>query len=103
MAIASEGSRPSVTALLDELGKRRMTNVLVEGGSEILGSFLDARMIDEVHVHVAPLLIGGREARQVSGGEGFVQLADCLRLKEWVWEEVEGDLVLNGRLAGSEP
>src|SRR5262245_22463526 len=54
--------RVSIAALLAELGRRQMTNVLIEGGAEVLGSFLDADAIDEVHVFVAPLLVGGAEA-----------------------------------------
>jgi diaminohydroxyphosphoribosylaminopyrimidine deaminase / 5-amino-6-(5-phosphoribosylamino)uracil reductase len=40
--------------LLDELGRRRMTNLLVEGGAQVLGSLFDAELIDEVHVFVSP-------------------------------------------------
>ena len=50
-------------ALLAELGRRRLTNVLVEGGSRLLGSLFDARQIDEVHVFIAPKLCGGESAR----------------------------------------
>ena len=50
-------------ALLVELGRRRLTNVLVEGGGRLLGSLLDARQIDEVHVFIAPKLLGGATAR----------------------------------------
>ena len=44
------------------MGRRHWTNVLVEGGSAVLGSFFDAGAIDEVHVFVAPRLIGGSSA-----------------------------------------
>ncbi|HEY3967178.1 MAG TPA: bifunctional diaminohydroxyphosphoribosylaminopyrimidine deaminase/5-amino-6-(5-phosphoribosylamino)uracil reductase RibD, partial [Planctomycetaceae bacterium] len=54
----SHNNRPAVAALLAELGRRRMTNVLVEGGGEILGAFFDAQFIDEVHVFIAPKLLG---------------------------------------------
>ncbi len=46
--------------LLTELGRRRMTNILVEGGGQLLGTLLDAEQIDEVHVLVAPKLLGGK-------------------------------------------
>src|SRR5262249_28662852 len=44
---SSEASQKTVSipALLDELGRRRMTNVMVEGGSRLLGAFFDARAI----------------------------------------------------------
>ena len=54
---------PEVPALLDELGRRRFTNLLVEGGAEVLGSFLAAGAIDEVHVFLAPRLVGGKDAK----------------------------------------
>ena len=42
LPVAIGGQRPSVAVLLQELGRRRMTNILVEGGSGVLGSFFDA-------------------------------------------------------------
>jgi diaminohydroxyphosphoribosylaminopyrimidine deaminase/5-amino-6-(5-phosphoribosylamino)uracil reductase len=95
-AVDAEDGRPSVGALLDELGRRRMTNVLVEGGSEVLGSFLDAGEIDEVHVFIAPRLAGGREALSPVGGRGVGRIAEALPLAGWQVEVVEGDVLLQG-------
>jgi diaminohydroxyphosphoribosylaminopyrimidine deaminase/5-amino-6-(5-phosphoribosylamino)uracil reductase len=67
-------------SLLEELGRRRMTNVLVEGGARVLGSFFDARQIDEVHVFVAPKLIGGAHAKVPFAGTGIAQLSEALCL-----------------------
>ena len=65
--------------LLDELGRRRMTNVLVEGGSQLLGSLFDAGQIDEVHVFIAPKLIGGRKLLSPIGGQGIVAMSQAAR------------------------
>jgi diaminohydroxyphosphoribosylaminopyrimidine deaminase/5-amino-6-(5-phosphoribosylamino)uracil reductase len=46
-------------SLLEELGRRRMTNVLVEGGSCLLNTLFEMRAIDEVHVFTAPKDVGG--------------------------------------------
>jgi diaminohydroxyphosphoribosylaminopyrimidine deaminase/5-amino-6-(5-phosphoribosylamino)uracil reductase len=67
-------------SLLDELGRRRMTNVLVEGGSQLLGSLWDANAIDEVHVFIAPKLIGGSHAPMPLAGRGLANIADVLPL-----------------------
>ena len=86
----------SIVELLDELGRRRFTNVLVEGGGEVLGSFLDAGEIDEVHVFIAPILAGGEAARGPVLGGGVERMADALRLAAWEVETVEGDVYLRG-------
>ncbi len=90
------GGRVNVAALLTELGRRRFTNVLVEGGGGALGAFLDAGAIDEVHVYIAPLLAGGAAARTPIAGVGVEKIADALRLAEMRVEAVEGDVVLHG-------
>jgi len=100
LALPAEGGRPAVTALLGELGRRRMTNVLVEGGSEVLGSFLDAGAIDEVHVFIAPRLAGGAGAKSPVGGRGVERIAESLALTDWEVTTVDGgapqDILLHG-------
>jgi diaminohydroxyphosphoribosylaminopyrimidine deaminase/5-amino-6-(5-phosphoribosylamino)uracil reductase len=96
LPLPAVAGRPSVSALLDELGRRRMTNVLVEGGSEVLGSFLDAAAIDEVHVFMAPLLVGGTTAKGPVGSQGTNRLADAMRLRDWTVERVGQDLYWHG-------
>lgn len=66
--------------LLAELGRRQLTNVLVEGGGRVLGSLLDARQIDEVHVLIAPVLLGGAAAPTAIAGAGIAALGEALRL-----------------------
>ena len=62
-------------SVLAELGRRGMTNILVEGGSQVLGAFADAGELDEAWVFVAPKLIGGAGPSPV-GGIGVERLAD---------------------------
>jgi diaminohydroxyphosphoribosylaminopyrimidine deaminase / 5-amino-6-(5-phosphoribosylamino)uracil reductase len=98
LALAAVEGRPDVRALLDELGRRRFTNVLVEGGAAVLGSFLDAGEVDEVHVFVAPRLAGGAEARTPVGGRGVERIAEALSVAGLRTELVEGDVLLTGRI-----
>jgi diaminohydroxyphosphoribosylaminopyrimidine deaminase/5-amino-6-(5-phosphoribosylamino)uracil reductase len=72
-----EKNRLDVAALLAELGRRRWTNLLVEGGGEVLASFASAGLLDEVHVFVAPKWIGGRTAPGPLGGLGIDKIADA--------------------------
>jgi len=84
--------------LLDELGRRRMTNVLVEGGATLLGSMFDAGQIDEVHVFIAPKLFGGQKARSPIRGAGVEQIADALALEGVQTRIVGEDIYVSGRV-----
>ena len=54
---------------------------MVEGGGEVLGSFLSARLVDEVALFRAPLLLGGRGSRPAFGGEDPKRIEQALRLR----------------------
>lgn len=84
--------------LLAELGRRRMTNILVEGGGRLLGSLFDLNAIDEVHVFVAPKLVGGINAVSPIAGVGLADMAAAWRLATANWQNVDGDLYMSGRV-----
>ncbi len=88
----------SIRALLNELGKRRMTNVLVEGGGQLLGSLFDLGAIDEVHLFIAPKLVGGREAPTPLAGKGMEKIAAALPIADLQVRHIGDDLYLSGRL-----
>jgi diaminohydroxyphosphoribosylaminopyrimidine deaminase / 5-amino-6-(5-phosphoribosylamino)uracil reductase len=89
-------------ALLAELGRRRLTNVLVEGGGRLLGSLLDARAIDEVHVFIAPKLLGGAAAATAVAGTGIAAVSEALRLETPEVRQVGDDTYITARCrAGS--
>lgn len=83
--------------LVKELGRRRWTNLLVEGGAGILGAFFDADLVDEVEAFVAPLIVGGCGPSPV-GGIGTQRIADGRRLRTRV-EILDGDIWVRGRKA----
>jgi diaminohydroxyphosphoribosylaminopyrimidine deaminase/5-amino-6-(5-phosphoribosylamino)uracil reductase len=87
----------NLTDLLSELGTRRMTNVFVEGGSELLANFAEADLIDEYRVFVAPLVIGGTTAPGPLGGLGIARLQDARRFENLVPEGLGPDLLLTAR------
>ena len=93
-----ESHEQYLASLFDELGCRRMTNVLVEGGSRLLGNLFDMRAIDEVHVFVAPKLAGGTAAPGPIGGAGIERMAESLKLADIVIEELDGDVYVHGRI-----
>lgn len=89
--------RPGIVELAGELGRRRMTNVLIEGGSEVLGSFFDEQLTDEIHVFIAPKLVGGRDAVSAVGGRGLDSVPQFAQLQRIEVQRLNDDLYVHGQ------
>lgn len=99
---SDENGRPDPEALLDALGVRGINALLVEGGGAVLGSFFDAGLVDEVWAFIAPLVIGGADAVSVAG-RGAAQLSAAWRLADVETEQLDGDIIVRGRIAREAP
>jgi riboflavin biosynthesis pyrimidine reductase len=77
--VLGNGGRVSIPKLLDELDGRRMKRLLVEGGSEVIWSFLKERAVDRLTIYVGSLVLGGAGPTP-AGGEGAARLEDAFRL-----------------------
>jgi len=85
--------RVDLGALLAELFAREVRAVLVEGGGEVHGAFLDSGLVDRVAMFAAPLLIGGRGATPVVGGAGR-ELKSAIRLGGFTVTPLGDDLLI---------
>jgi len=80
-AVAADGDgRVRLEEAVAALGARGLRSFMVEGGSEVLGSFLRAGLVDEVALFRAPLLLGGRGSRPAFGGEDPAGIGEALRV-----------------------
>jgi diaminohydroxyphosphoribosylaminopyrimidine deaminase/5-amino-6-(5-phosphoribosylamino)uracil reductase len=87
-----------VRSALDQLGAAGVTSVMLEGGPHLAGAFLDAGEIDEIRLFLAPLLLGGRTARDPIEGEGVDAIADAMRALSLECEAIEDDLLVSARI-----
>ena len=94
--LPSEDGRVGLEALLSLLGERQVTSLMVEGGSELLGSFFDLDLVDKVAVCIAPVIIGGAAAKPAVGGRGSNTLAEAYRLRNVEVEPLGDDLIVTG-------
>jgi diaminohydroxyphosphoribosylaminopyrimidine deaminase/5-amino-6-(5-phosphoribosylamino)uracil reductase len=92
----SADPRVHLRELLAELGTRRLTNVLVEGGPTVLGSLADAQAIDEVWAFIAPTIIGGARSPSPIAGAGIASLASAAAIEIEHTEHPGGDLLVRG-------
>jgi diaminohydroxyphosphoribosylaminopyrimidine deaminase/5-amino-6-(5-phosphoribosylamino)uracil reductase len=84
----------NLTLLLDELGEKEITSVLVEGGGEILGQALDQRLVDKVQLYLGAVLTGGPIVAFPGMGAGSTEQA--LRLERVRYERIGQDVCVTG-------
>jgi diaminohydroxyphosphoribosylaminopyrimidine deaminase/5-amino-6-(5-phosphoribosylamino)uracil reductase len=80
--IPVEGGARNIEGVLEELKRREIQSVLIEGGTEVAGAAIEARVVDKVTFICSPIIIGGREAPVAIGGKGAQSLSDVLRLRD---------------------
>jgi diaminohydroxyphosphoribosylaminopyrimidine deaminase/5-amino-6-(5-phosphoribosylamino)uracil reductase len=88
-----------IIPLLQELSRRNVTNLLVEGGGRILGAFLNAGQIDAVDVFIAPQVEGGTHAYSPVLGVGVSLMSEAPRLEQHSIQLVDGDVRIEGTFA----
>jgi len=81
LPVASTGDELDLHAVLEELGRRGVSAVLVEGGSRVHWSFLSNSLVDKFYFIVAPLVLGGEHAVPSVGGKGYEIVADAPRFR----------------------
>lgn len=78
--------------VLDELGRRDVVQVLVEGGATVAGAFHRAAVVDRYIVYLAPAMFGGDDARPLFAGEGAATIGDVWRGRIESVEQLGEDL-----------
>ena len=99
--VATGENEPArVRSALDQLGALDppVSSVLLEGGPHLAGAFLDADEIDEVRLFIAPLLLGGRTARDPLEGEAVERISEAVRALTLECESFADDVLISARL-----
>lgn len=90
----------ALNELMEVLGKKQITSIMVEGGSILFGSLFDSCLIDKVLVCIAPLIIGGEEAKSAVAGCGVETISGALKLHNITINSVGADILLSGYVDG---
>jgi len=98
LILDSQEGKINLKSCLSKLGEIGMMSLLVEGGSQINGSFLDEGLIDKLLLFLSPKLIGDHQALGIFGGRGVSSLEEAVALKEMKTRRVGEDILLEGYL-----
>lgn len=85
-----------IKALLKEIGRQEITSLLIEGGSRVNASFLEAGLLDKVCWFIAPKFVGGHEAPGAIGGIGIQNMNQAPWLEEIEVSTLGEDIYIEG-------
>ena len=83
-------------SIFEELGKRSIQSVLVEGGPSLAGLLIEADLVNKVTFFIAPIIIGGQEAPSAVGGSGAERIAEALQLERLEVKQHGRDVEITG-------
>ena len=93
--------RIDMEALINRLGKMKITTLLIEGGGKIIASALAAGIVDKVNLFYAPKILGGDDGVPVCRGKGPKKMNSSIRIKNIRLHRFGEDIMLEGYLGTS--
>ena len=96
IVIPDKDGRVCFKTLMQTLGERDITSVLVEGGGKVNASVLESGLVDKVMCFIAPKFIGGRQAPGIIDGDGIKRLIDAPELQRLTVTQLDKDLLIEG-------
>jgi diaminohydroxyphosphoribosylaminopyrimidine deaminase/5-amino-6-(5-phosphoribosylamino)uracil reductase len=98
LILDSHEGKINLKSCLSKLGEIEMTSLLVEGGSQVNGSFLDEGLIDKLLLFLSPKLLGDHQAIGIFTGRGVTRLEEAFAIKKIETRKMGEDLLLEGYL-----
>ncbi len=75
-------AKKDFNVIIDKLNKMALKRILIEGGGEINSSVIGSKKVDEVILFIAPIIVGGRNAKTFVEGDGVKFIKDSLKFKK---------------------
>lgn len=94
LADSEENEKVDLSAAMTGLYLKGIDGILLEGGAELAASAFEAGIVDKVRIYVSPMIIGGKEAPGLVGGQGAASIPEAVKLKNISTEMSGEDLVV---------
>lgn len=98
VVVSGENEAARVISGLNELGQHGIQSLLLEGGPHLAGAFFEAGEIDYMTLFLAPMVLGGKQARAAVEGSGVERIADAYRALAMQCDSIGDDLLITARI-----
>lgn len=85
--------------LMEELGKKGIDSILLEGGGTLGAAALRAGIVQEIYAYIAPKLFGGAGAKTPVEGAGVLTPKEAYRLSGLRVQQAGEDILITGRIS----
>ncbi len=82
--------------LLKELAKQEITSILIEGGAHIISEALKAKLVDKMHIYIAPKIVGDQNALSSVVGFKVNNVNRAIKFNEITYKRIGSDIFLSG-------
>lgn len=103
LVVPEKGGLVSMKHMMEELGKKEITSLLLEGGSSLIASALAEEVVDKAYFFLAPKLIGGKKAPGPIGGQGVQLVSEAINLYDICFEAIDSDILVSGYIKKCSP
>ena len=92
------GGHVDLSALMKQLGKRKISSVIIEGGAALNWSAISAGIVQRVQTYIAPKLLGGAAAKTPIGGQGFPDPNQAVNLINSTITQLGNDILIESEV-----
>ena len=103
MELPSDEKGLDLKELMKQLGEKGIDSILLEGGSQLNFSALQAGIVTKVESYIAPKIFGGAEAKTPVGGKGVELPQEAYRLKNPKITQIEEDILIEWEVEKCSP
>jgi len=103
LVLRDEEGRVALPELWQELGRRNVQSLLLEGGARLAGAALRAGLISQMMIFVAPKMIGGDSDYGIFRGAGCSLLGDAIQLEDIRLQRFDNDILICGEVVKCSP
>jgi diaminohydroxyphosphoribosylaminopyrimidine deaminase / 5-amino-6-(5-phosphoribosylamino)uracil reductase len=96
--LGSPGGRPGMPEIVESLGKKEITSLLIEGGAMVNWAALDSGIVDKVFLYYAPKILAGTGSVPFAAGPGFRHMSEAAHVRSFMLHRFGEDFALEGYL-----